>query len=212
MLRPILLLGDDMNLKDILYYTRIKINDTNAYRFTDEDMINIVNEAIRFIRNIFIKEVPDMLVDPAIEGVLKSGENSIQLTVQPVQYTDVRCNGKLLHKTSIHSIRDLKRTGEPEFFVITGVNSIAVYPIPTQQIDYSIRVITAPVVVQNNDDVMPFPDDFNDSIIEYTAMRLSLIDEYDQSVEIQLLQQIQSNIINKLSIYAVDEHAVRPYW
>lgn len=212
MLRPILLLGDDMNLKDILYYTRIKINDTNAYRFTDEDMINIVNEAIRFIRNIFIKEVPDMLVDPAIEGVLESGENSIQLTVQPVQYTDVRCNGKLLHKTSIHSIRDLKRTGEPEFFVITGVNSIAVYPIPTQQIDYSIRVITAPVVVQNNDDVMPFPDDFNDSIIEYTAMRLSLIDEYDQSVEIQLLQQIQSNIINKLSIYAVDEHAVRPYW
>lgn len=201
-----------MNLKDILYYTRIKINDTNAYRFTDEDMINIVNEAIRFIRNIFIKEVPDMLVDPAIEGVLESGENSIQLTVQPVQYTDVRCNGKLLHKTSIHSIRDLKRTGEPEFFVITGVNSIAVYPIPTQKIDYSIRVITAPVVVQNNDDVMPFPDDFNDSIIEYTAMRLSLIDEYDQSVEIQLLQQIQSNIINKLSIYAVDEHAVRPYW
>lgn len=212
MLRPILLLGDDMNLKDILYYTRIKINDTNAYRFTDEDMTNIVNEAIRFIRNIFIKEVPDMLVDPAIEGVLESGENSIQLTVQPVQYTDVRCNGKLLHKTSIHSIRDLKRTGEPEFFVITGVSSIAVYPIPTQKTDYSIRVITAPVVVQNNDDVMPFPDDFNDSIIEYTAMRLSLIDEYDQSVEIQLLQQIQSNIINKLSIYAVDEHSVRPYW
>jgi hypothetical protein len=83
--------------------------------------------------------------------------------------------------------------------------------VPQANVKYSVVAVGASVdLVQ--EDVLPFQSDYSDCVIEYVAMRLSMIDEYDQSVEAQLLGEIRSHIRTKLNDYVPQDHVVRPYY
>ena len=62
------------------------------------------------------------------------------------------------------------------------------------------------------EDALPFQSDYCDCVIEYVAMRLSMIDEFDQNVEAQLLGEIRSHVKSKLNDYVPQDHVVRPYY
>ena len=123
----------------------------------------------------------------------------------------MRCKGRRLHLSSRHGIKDTEVKGEPEQFVPTGIGSIEVYPIPNTACKYEILAIKAAEELEIESS-LPFPDDFCDEVIEYTATRLSLIDEFDQSAETQLISTINSNVANKLQRYAPKAHVVEGYY
>lgn len=200
-----------MNVRDVIERVRIKITDENAYRFTDENIILIVNDAVRLIRNVFIDEMPEIMCEPKVTGELADGENTIIVPFNPVRYIDVRCNGRRLHLSARHGIDDTEAVGEPELFVPSGISSIEVYPKPNGVSKYEVFAVKAAEELDIESE-LPFPDDFCDEVIEYTATRLSLIDEFDQSAETQLISTINSNVANKLQKYAPKEHVVKGYY
>ena len=200
-----------MEIRDVIERIRIKITDENAYRFTDDNIVLIINDAVRLIRNVFIDEMPEMMCEPKVTGTLAGGENAVKLPFIPVRYIDVRCKGRRLHLSARHGIADTEAIGGPALFVPTGVDSIEVYPIPDSNSKYEILAIKAAEEL-DIDAALPFPDDFCDEVIEYTATRLSLIDEFDQSAETQLISTINNNVASKLQRYAPKEHTVKGYY
>lgn len=187
----------------------MKITDEDINRWSDYQIIDVINEAVRFIRNIFIQNQPTMLAQK-FTGELVAGENIIELEFTPLNYIDVRVGGKRLHLTSIHSVDDTEMNGKPIVFVPAGMNAIEVYPIPDTEYKYSVTVVAAAEEL-TEDDELPFPEDYTDNVIEYVAMRLSMIDEFDETMETTLLTQIQTNVNNKLATYAPMAHAVDSY-
>lgn len=198
-----------MKVEKVIKLVRMKITDEDTNRWANYQIVDVINEAVRFIRNIFISNQPTMLTQK-ISGVLAAGENVIELEFIPINYTDVRCNGKRLHLTSIHSVDDTELKGEPEVFIPSGATAIEVYPIPDRVYQYSILAIPAAKELTEEDE-LPFPEDYSDNVIEYTAMRLSLIDEFDESMETQLITQVQTNVNNKLAAYAPMAHVIDGY-
>lgn len=198
-----------MKVKQVVQLVRMKITDEDINRWNDYQILDVINEAVRFIRNIFITNQPTML-SRKVSGELAEDENIIELEFTPLNYVDVRCNGKRLHLTSLHSIDDIEQRGEPAVFVPVGVSAIEVYPIPDKTYKYIATAIPAAEEL-SEDDELPFPEDYSDNVIEYAAMRLSMIDEFDQTVETQLITQIQTNVSNKLATYAPMAHVVDSY-
>lgn len=198
-----------MKVKQVVKLVRMKITDEDTNRWNDYQILDVINEAVRFIRNIFITNQPTML-SQKITGELTEGENIIELEFVPLNYIDVRCNGKRLHLTSLHYIDDTERRAEPNLFVPAGIKAIEVYPIPDKTYKYIVVAIPAAEELSEDDD-LPFPEDYSDNVIEYAAMRLSMIDEFDQTVETQLITQIQTNVSTKLAEYAPMVHVVDSY-
>lgn len=200
-----------MTIKTIINNIRLRINDEDRYRFSDEDMLIIINEAVRFIRNVFVEEMPMMVAEAPFNGNLDKGDNVITVPSDVIKYIDVRCNGKPLHAETMHYLRDAEQKGTPKVFVPLNKNMLALFPIPQESTKYSILYVGASVDLVQEDE-LPFQSDYQDCVIEYVAMRLSMIDEYDQSVEAQLLGEIRSHIKTKLNDYVPQDHVVQPYY
>lgn len=200
-----------MKIKTVVERVRFKINDVDAYRFTDEQILNVVNEGERFVRNIFLELRPELLADKAEIGTLAKGDNVMKFDYIPVRYVDVRCGKKILHAVNIHEIADLTAVGEPKFYVVVAKSTIAVYPIPDKAMPYFVTTVNG-FKEQGLDDDSFFGDDYDDSLIEFTAMRLSMLDEFDESVEAQLLAEIRSNVRNKLLRLTSSPHFIKSYY
>lgn len=199
-----------MKITTIIERIRFKINDVNSYRFTNEQILSIVNEAERFVRNIFFELRPELLTDNVVTGTLKKGQNVLQFDFIPMRYIDVRCGRRVLHAVHIREIRDVLAVGEPEVYTVVAKSAIAVYPIPTRDMTYSVSAVKG-FVEQCMDDDSFFGDDYDDSLIEFAAMRLSMLDEFDESVEAQLLSEIRGNVERKLMNLTGGPHFVRGY-
>lgn len=200
-----------MKIKTIVERVRFKINDVDAYRFADEQIVNIINEAQRFVRNIFLELRTELLANKVETGTFAKGENVVQLEYIPVRYVDVRCGKKILHAVSIHEIADLTAVGEPEVYVVASKSAIAVYPLPDKEMPYFVTTVNG-FTEQGLEDDSFFGDDYDDSLIEFTAMRLSMLDEFDESVEAQLLAEIRSNVQSKLLRLTSGPHFIKSYY
>ena len=132
-----------MKIKTIVERIRFKINDVDAYRFADEQIVNVINEAERFVRNIFLELRPELLADKVETGTFAKGENVARLDYIPVCYIDVRCGKKLLHAVNIHEIKDLTAVGEPEVYVVVAKSAIAVYPLPDKEMPYFVPTVNS---------------------------------------------------------------------
>lgn len=200
-----------MTIKTIINNIRLRINDEDRYRFSDEQLLTVINEAVRFIRNIFVEEMPMMVAEETFDGNLEQGENVVTVPFDVIKYIDVRVGGKPLHAETMHYLKDVSQTGTPNVFVPVKKNMIAIFPIPQEEVKYSVLAIGASVDLVEEDE-LPFQSDYCDCVIEYVAMRMSMIDEYDQSVEAQLLGEIRSHIRTKLNDYVPQNHVVHSYY
>ena len=198
-----------MKVKQVISIVRMKITDEDVNRWEDYRIIDIINEAVRFIRNIFIDQQPTMIAQK-VSGLMLAGENTIEFDSAPLKVVDIRCAGKRLHLTSIHNIDDTESEGTPKVFIPATPKCIEVYPVPDCSYKYSAFIIPAAEELTEADE-LPFPEDYSDDVIEYVAMRLSLIDEFNQQVETSLITQIQSNVSHKLETYAPQQHTVDSY-
>ena len=103
-----------MKVKQVIKLVRMKITDEDINRWEDYQIIEVINEAVRFIRNIFIEQQPTMIAQK-VTGFLVAGENTIEFDFAPLKIVDIRCVGKRLHLTSIHNIDDTESEALPKY-------------------------------------------------------------------------------------------------
>ena len=98
-----------------------------------------------------------------------------------------------LEETTFHQIRKRNEVGRPRCFYRIGMRQLKVYPTPKFETAYTLRTIDD-IHELKFDDVTPLMNEFDDFLVEYGAMRLSLADEFDVTQEQQLIANIHAQI------------------
>ncbi len=115
-----------------------------------------------------------------------------------------------LEETNFQHIRRKSAEGKPHWFYREGLKNLKVYPKPKKETAYTVRMIDDIEELKLHDST-PFMSEFDDFLIEYATIRLSISNEYDMTQE----QQIFANIHAQISQLLMPPPAgvmVRGYW
>ena len=148
---------------------------------------------MRFIRRTIANMRPALLMSE-VTGTLAAGTKSITLAKRPIKIINVTAE-KGLHETDIAFIspRSSDATGTPREFFLTGSQTINFFPIPDTGIRYAVRTVDD-IAELSWEDNSPLSNEFDDFLIEYAALRLSVGNEYDITQESQLIASIVAQI------------------
>ena len=100
-----------------------------------------------------------------------------------------------LYSANMRHIPKRDKPGTPTAYYRTGIKTINFFPVPDKKTAYTIHTINDIEEVTLNDN-SPLINDFDDFLIEYAALRLSIGNEYDMSQETQVF----ANIINQIQM------------
>lgn len=197
-------------IKEIIKRIRVPTHDKSETGYEDEDILYAINGGIRFIRRLIKDYKPLMLANPPVPGTLVAGTNFIKLDFTVTKMLDIRINGQVIGVTDLSNIVDMGKTGTPYAYYMTGFDTVCFYPTPSADVTYSI-IAVGDLDEVTIEDKSPFPNDFDDFLIEYAVIRLSMGNEFDVSQETtvmsSILQQIENNLmgdgnpINQVSGY-----------
>lgn len=195
---------------DIIKRVRAASHDKMETGYKDSDILYAINGGIRFIRRLIKDYKPLMIASDPVVGTLEAGKNFVVIDDTITKMIDFRVNGSHITVTDLSNISDMTKTGTPVAYYMMGVNKVFFYPTPDTDVNYSIIYVGDLKEVTLTDN-SPFPNDFDDFLVEYAVIRLSVGNEFDVSQETQImssiLEQIQNNImgdgqpINQVSGY-----------
>ena len=197
-------------ITDIIKRIRASTHDKQETGYKDDEIIYAINGGIRFTRRLIKDYKPLILASPPVTGTLAAGVNTVTIADTVTKMLDVRINGKLVGVTDTSNITDMTKTGEPYAYYMTGFSTVVFYPTPDAAVSYNI-IYVGDLTEVTMVDKSPFPNDFDDFLVEYAVIRLSVGNEFDVSQEQQIMssiiQQIQNNLmgdgqpINQVSGY-----------
>lgn len=177
---------------------RQRLHDTDEITYDDENILDCINCGVRFIRRIIARVRPALLMSES-GGTLPAGVNAITLDVRPLKIINVTANGKALTATemafAIHN--ESNRTGEPKEFYLTGSQTINFCPAPAEPTPYTIHTVDD-IKELTWEDNSPLLTEFDDFLVEYAAIRLSVGNEFDMTQESQLMANIAAQIQENL--------------
>ena len=185
-------------ITDIIKRVRSASHDKMETGYKDADILYVINGGIRFIRRLIKDYKPLMIASDPVSGVLEAGKNFVVINDTITKMVDFRVNGSHVTVTDLSNISDMTKTGTPVAYYMMGVNKIFFYPTPDADINYSIIYVGDLKEVTINDN-SPFPNDFDDFLVEYAVIRLSVGNEFDVTQETtimsSILEQIQNNLM-----------------
>lgn len=229
---------------------RTRLHDTDSIAYDDAEILDCINNGVRFIRRTIANIRPALLLSE-VEGVLEAGTKSITLEKRPTKIinvtagdriikTDIWYSGKKIyhdwdkifrnhnpiynkHIDNTYSEKGLHQTelafvtprtsdaqGTPREFFLTGSRTINFFPIPKRETKYTVRTVDD-IEELTWKDSSPLNTEFDDFLIEYAAIRLSVGNEFDMSQENQLL----ANIVAQIQAILIPPPAgvlTRGYW
>jgi hypothetical protein len=104
----------------------------------------------------------------------------------------------------------LDRDGEPQVYYLTGERTVNLYPVPKEKTSYEILAVED-VEDLTLEDKTPLLNEYDDLLVEYANVRLSIENEYDVSADSQVMSTIHSQIIRLLHIPPTGV-TVQGYW
>lgn len=105
---------------------------------------------------------------------------------------------------------DMSREGTPDVYYLTGEKTVNVYPVPRKDTWYEILAVPD-VDELGMEDSTPLLSDFDDLLLEFANVRLSITNEYDVSADSQVMSSINSQILRLLHIPPTGV-TVQSYW
>ena len=106
----------------------------------------------------------------------------------------------------------MRETAEnPTAYYLCGFDKLALYPIPTKPVDYAVFYVPDTEEVTLTDK-SPFPNDFDDALVEYAIIRLSMGNEFDMSQELTVMQTVMQQVQELINNFPSPEHRIRGYW
>lgn len=116
----------------------------------------------------------------------------------------------LLTETNAAEIEFVPDSDTPEVYYRTGWTGLSLYPIPREKTGYTVEYVPD-IEELTTEDNSPLLTEFDDLIIEYAQIRLSIGNEYDVSQDQQVMGNIYSQILDLLHIPPCGE-TVDGYW
>lgn len=213
---------------------RTRLHDTDKITYDDAEILDCINNGVRFIRRTIANVRPALLMSET-EGILEAGTKSITLEKRPTKIINVTAGDQIiksedvydrkkiyhlwekiygnprpiytlptkvhtylekgLHETEMAFVvpRRNNVTGTPREFFLTGSQTINFFPIPVVPTKYTIRTVDD-IEELNWEDNSPLNTEFDDFLVEYAAIRLSVGNEYDVTQESQLMANIAAQI------------------
>lgn len=185
-------------VEELIKRVRILVHDEQETGYDDIAILNCLNAGSRFLRRMILQLKPELLSN-VTKGNLNTNENIIELDFIPVKIVDIRINGKRIIYKSRADILNMDKHGFPYAYFITGLKTINLYPIPDKPINYEILAVEdIKEMTLSDDDNGPFPNEFDDMLIEYALIRLSMENEFDMSQEMSVMSQIVAQLENIL--------------
>lgn len=187
-------------VEELIKRVRILVHDEQETGYDDIAILNCLNAGSRFLRRMILQLKPELLSN-VTKGNLNTNENIIELDFIPVKIVDIRINGKRIIYKSRADILNMDKRGFPYAYFITGLKTINLYPMPDKPINYEILTVEDIKEMTLSDDdngKSPFPNEFDDMLIEYALIRLSMGNEFDMSQEMSVMSQIVAQLENIL--------------
>ena len=179
---------------------RQRLHDTDAITYEDEEILDCINNGVRFIRRAIADVRPALLMSET-KGTLPTGVKSVTLNARPTKIINVTVGTpeKALEETELaFVIRERSdREGVPEKFYLTGSQTINFYPTPQEPTPYTIRTVDDIKELTWEDD-SPLLTEFDDFLVEYATIRLGAGNEFDMTQEGQLMANIATQIQENL--------------
>ena len=187
-------------VEELIKRVRILVHDEQETGYDDIVILNCLNAGSRFLRRMILQLKPELLSN-VTKGNLNANENIIELDFIPVKIVDIRINGKRIIYKSRADILNMDKHGFPYAYFITGLKTINLYPMPDKPINYEILAvedIKEMTLSDDDNEKSPFPNEFDDMLIEYALIRLSMGNEFDMSQEMSVMSQIVAQLENIL--------------
>ena len=200
-----------LSVREIIKRVRVLVHDETGTGYSDESIINAINSAIRFIRRTVKQYKSSMLVAEPLVGVVSTVNNKIVSSDTITKILDVRIDGKKITSIDMAFIDDISLIGTPEYYYQVGSNTICLYPTPSADTQYNV-IYVGDCKEISHDDNSPFPNDFDDFVIEYVVIRISCGNEFNMSQETQLMYEINEQIKANLCGSEYSENCVRGYY
>jgi len=125
--------------------------------------------------------------------------------------TIVKYRTRRIQEANISQIYgDMDREGEPEVYYLTGDKTVNFYPLPRVDMCYDILAVEDMDDLTINDST-PLLNEYDDLLVEFANVRLSVENEYDVSADSQIMSTIQSQILRLLHIPPTGV-TVQGYW
>lgn len=212
---------------------RPRLHDKDDIEYDDEQILDCINNGVRFIRRIIADTRPALLMTEH-EGVLEAGTRSVVLDKRPTKIVEVTAGDRIvktevyytgkkiyhdfdkifrnhnpiynrhekhtyseqaLHYTEMSFIapRPSDATGTPRAYFLTGSQTLNFFPTPNQKTKYTVYKVDDIDEIEWSGS-SPLLSEFDDFLVEYVAIRLSVGNEFDMSQESQLLANITAQI------------------
>ena len=84
-------------IKTLIKRIRATLHDTDAVTYDDEELVDVLNNGIRFIRRTIAEVQPETLIETTT-GVLQPGEDSITLEKRPLRIIRVRVGDEIIRQ------------------------------------------------------------------------------------------------------------------
>jgi hypothetical protein len=204
-----------LTVKDIIDRIRASTHDSDNLDYTDDQLLNYINNGIRFVRRTILAIDTYLLCD-TVTGVNELPTEPAEVIpgeeTEPVEPVDlavikmekpfssiegVRVNGRTLRPINPRLIDEPDREGEPHCYFAAGFNNIHLWPRPTgTKVEYTVTYVPDLVILTELEDEVPFNSDIIDFIVEYGVIRASLVNEFDMSQEAQIMGSIIAQMEN----------------
>ncbi len=194
-------------ISTLLERLRRTLKDEDKNSFTDEELIDYIENGVGFLRREIINRNPEYLAVPVSHGTIDAYINEVELPGDVNYVLDVRVNGKKIKRENITSVGDTTEKGEIEKYVLLNGNRLLFFPIPQKAAKYSvIGIYDSPRL--SIEAVTPFNADFDDLIFEYVVIRAGMGDHFQMNQEMEVMSVIVEQVTKLVNQYNQCEEAI----
>ena len=97
---------------------RRTLKDEDKNSFTDEELIDYIENGVAFLRRVIINSNPEYIAVPIASGTLVSGDNEVELPSDVNYVMDVRVKGKKIKRVNLFDVENINAAGEIEKYVL----------------------------------------------------------------------------------------------
>lgn len=199
-------------ISTLLEKLRRTLKDEDKNSFTDDELIDYIENGIAFLRRVIINSNPEYIAVPIASGTVDADTNEVELPGDVNYVLDVRVNGKKIKRENISSVGDTTETGEIKKYVLLNGNRMLFFPVPKKKATYSvIGIYDSPLL--SVEAVTPFNSDMDNLIFEYVIIRAGMGDHFQMSQEMEVMGIILEQVTKLVNQYnQCEEGLVKGYY
>lgn len=89
-------------IKTLMKRIRRVVHDVDAITYDDDEILDVINQGVRYIRRTIADNKPEMLTGDVVSGLVKAGDRSINLPYRPLLFVYVRAGSEVASSEDVY--------------------------------------------------------------------------------------------------------------